>query len=228
MNNLVCIQHREAVTDSLKVADVFDKRHYNVVSSIRVLISEMPKRGRLIFKESSYLNDQNKKQPMYEMTRDGFSLLAMGYTGTKALQFKVKFLDAFNLMEKTLLQQHNLSWQQQRLEGKMVRRELTDAVSEFVEYATLQGSQNARQYYRNITKMAYKALFFVQEASPKHFRDMLDNMQSTFLAAAEYIARQSLVDGMQQQLHYKEIYILVREKVTSYAATLPVQRFICE
>jgi len=163
---------------------------------------------------------------MYEMNRNGFSLLINGFTGKPALVFRCKFIDAFNSMEKALLQQHNLSWQQQRLEGKVVRRELTDAVSEFVEYATLQGSQNARLYYQNITLLTYRALFFVKEASPKHFRDMLDNMQSTFLAAAEYIARQSIVDGMQKNLPYKDIFCLGRQRVTSYATTLPLQRLI--
>lgn len=226
MDSLVCIQHREAITTTLKIAEVFDKRHDNVVSSIRALCSEIPERGHLIFKESSYQNDQNKNQPMYEMTRDGFSLLAMGFTGKKALQFKVKFLDAFNFMEKALLNQQNLSCQQARLEGKTVRRELTDGLSNFVDYATRQGSQNARLYYQNITKMTYKTLFLVKEASPKNFRDMLDAMQSTFLAGAEFIALQALLDGMQRQLHYKDIYILVRERVSIYAATLPLQRCI--
>lgn len=220
-NTLVCIQHREAVTTSLKVGEVFGKRHYNVVSAIRKMISEMPVRGRLIFKESSYLNDQNKQQPMYEMTRDGFSLLAMGFTGEKALQFKIRFLDAFNRMEKTLLQQYDPSWQQQNLEGKKVRRGETDILRVFVDYATSQGSNNPERYYTNITAMTYKALALEPEASAKRFRDTLNTMQSTFLAAAECVALLAVVDGMQQQLPYKEIYTLAKERVTSYAATLP-------
>ena len=56
--------------------------------------------------------------------------------------------------------------------------------------------------------------------------NLLDTMQVIFLATAEYIARQALIDGMQHQLPYKEIYKLARDRVTTYAATLPEQRMI--
>lgn len=227
MNNLVCINHRDAVTTTLKVAEVFSKRHDRVIETVRNILIDLPE-GVPFFRETSYIDLSNREQIAYEMNRDGFSLLAMGFTGKRALEFKLKYIDAFNLMEKTLLQQHNPSWQQQRLEGKVVRRELTDALRDFVDYATSQGSINARFYYQNITKLTYMTLFFVKEASPKNFRDVLDTMHNTFLAAAEYTVRQAILDGMTQQLHYKDIYILVKERVTSYASTLPIQRLICK
>jgi Rha family phage regulatory protein len=227
MNDLVSIQHREAVTTSLKVAAFFAKRHDDVLKAIRNLNSSEQFSLRN-FAESTYVDERGKVQPMFEIKRDGCIRLTMGFSGKQASECVEKYIDAFNLMEKTLLQQHNLSWQQQRLEGKVIRRELTDAVRDFVEYATSQGSKQARLYYQNITLLTYKALFFVKEASPKNFRDMLDTMHNTFLATAEYIARQSLVDGMTQQLPYKEVYILVKQRVTTYAATLPHQHLICK
>lgn len=55
------------------------------------------------FAESFYINSQNKKQPMYFITRDGFALLAMGYTGEKAMKFNEAYIRQFNAMEKALL-----------------------------------------------------------------------------------------------------------------------------
>jgi phage regulator Rha-like protein len=69
---------------------------------IKNLIDDLPPGGLPNFGESSYLNEQNKTQPMYQMSRDGFSLLAMGFTGKRALEWKVKFLKAFNQMEGAL------------------------------------------------------------------------------------------------------------------------------
>ncbi len=225
MDEIVTLHHREAITTSLKVAEVFGKRHKDVLRAIEgVSCSEGFTRRN--FRPSEYTDSTGRKLPMYEITRDGFSFLAMGFTGKNAAVFKEKYIDAFNRMEQALLNQQNLSWQQARLEGKTVRRELTDAVSEFVEYATNQGSLNARRYYQNITKMTYSALFLVKEASSKPFRDLLDGMQITFLSTAEYVARQSLIDGMNQGLPYRDIYNLTRERVTTYAATLPRQRLI--
>jgi anti-repressor protein len=93
------------VTDSLKVAQVFGKQHRNVLQSIRNLIATAENSAvRKWFCESRYYNEQNKPQPMFIMTRDGFSLLAMGLTGAKAMQFKVAFIEQFNAMEKVVRQ----------------------------------------------------------------------------------------------------------------------------
>lgn len=85
------------VTDSLKVAQVFGKLHKNVMKSIRGLAQNLA--DRTWFYESTYQDAQGKTQPMFVMNRDGFSLLAMGLTGAKAMQFKVGFIEQFNQME---------------------------------------------------------------------------------------------------------------------------------
>lgn len=89
------------VTDSLKVAQVFGKQHKNIMQAIRnILGSAENSAHRKWFCESMYCDTQGKKQPMFLMTRDGFSLLAMGLTGAKAMQFKIAFIEQFNAMEK--------------------------------------------------------------------------------------------------------------------------------
>jgi len=221
---LVCIAHREAMTSSVTVAEVFHKRHDNVVRDIRKLIGDLPAGSLLRFEESSYLNEQNKSQPMYQMTRDGFSLLAMGFSGKKALEFKLKFLDAFNLMERDILNQSNLSWQQERTSGKAGRRIETDVIQRFVEYATCQGAKSASWYYASITMLTNSELFRVKAAG----RDSLSALQLSFLTVAEQIIRQTLENGMSAGMHYKVIYQAARSKVFAFAAAaaLPCQRRI--
>ncbi len=88
------------VTDSLKVAQVFGKEHRNVLKSIRNLLGSAQNLAHQNwFYQSTYQDAQSKLQPMFVMNRDGFSLLAMGLTGTKAMQFKVGFIEQFNKME---------------------------------------------------------------------------------------------------------------------------------
>ena len=90
------------VCTSLDVAETFGKEHKNVLKDIREMdCSE--EFGRLNFELSSYLNSQNKRQPMYYMTRDGFTMLVMGYTGEKAMKFKEAYIRQFNAMEKVLI-----------------------------------------------------------------------------------------------------------------------------
>ena len=70
---------------SLNVADVFEKRHDNVMRDISRILEEYPEEfGLLNFEESFYVNNQNKKQPCYHLTKDGFMTLVMGFTGKKA------------------------------------------------------------------------------------------------------------------------------------------------
>lgn len=88
------------VTDSLKVAQVFGKEHRNVLKSIRNLLGSAQNLAhQKWFYESTYQDAQGKSQPTFVMNRDGFSLLAMGLTGAKAMQFKVGFIEQFNQME---------------------------------------------------------------------------------------------------------------------------------
>jgi anti-repressor protein len=96
------------VTDSLKVAEVFGKRHDNVLKSIRNIcrpqnVGEQTEQSRWFY-ESSYIDANGVKRPMFVMNRDGVSLLAMGLTGAKAMQFKVGFIEQFNAMERVVRQ----------------------------------------------------------------------------------------------------------------------------
>lgn len=93
------------VTDSLKVAEVFGKQHKNVMQAIRnILGSAENSAHHKWFYESTYCDAQGKERPMFVMNRDGFSLLAMGLTGAKVMQFKVGFIEQFNAMEKVVRQ----------------------------------------------------------------------------------------------------------------------------
>lgn len=101
MKDLVIMHDQQAVTTSLKVAEIFEKEHRVVMKSIRNLTAQNYAVKKM-FVEDSYLNSRNQQQPMFYMNRDGFTLLAMGFTGSKAMEFKLKYIDAFNKMEKQI------------------------------------------------------------------------------------------------------------------------------
>ena len=101
MDELVIMHDQQAVTTSLVLAEVFEKKHQHVMEAIRKLTVENSTVKKM-FVEDSYLNSRNQQQPMYYMNRDGFTLLAMGFTGSKAMEFKLKYIDAFNKMEKQI------------------------------------------------------------------------------------------------------------------------------
>ncbi|MFC4652666.1 Rha family transcriptional regulator [Lactococcus nasutitermitis] len=96
---LVFTENGQALASSKKVADSFDKQHKDVLEIIDNLVAE--KSAAKFFAETTYKN-RGKEYRMYVMTRDGFTLLAMGFNGKKALDFKIKYIEAFNKMEQTL------------------------------------------------------------------------------------------------------------------------------
>lgn len=104
MDELVIMHDKQVVTTSLKVAEIFGKEHKHVMETVRKLTAENST-VRKMFIEDSYLNSRNQQQPMYYMNRDGFTLLAMGFTGSKAMEFKLKYIEAFNKMEQIVRQE---------------------------------------------------------------------------------------------------------------------------
>lgn len=104
MDELVIMHDKQVVTTSLKVAEIFKKEHRDVMEKIRNLTAENSAVKKM-FVEDSYLNSRNQQQPMFYMNRDGFTLLAMGFTGSKAMEFKLKYIEAFNKMEQIVRQE---------------------------------------------------------------------------------------------------------------------------
>jgi len=96
---VVEVQNGQPVTTTLEVARYFGKRHKNVLQAIETLLPQLPEINRLNFQPVDYTDAKGENRPTYLLTRDGFILLAMGFTGQKALQFKVAYIDAFNAME---------------------------------------------------------------------------------------------------------------------------------
>lgn len=98
MQNLVIMKNKQAVTTSLQVAETFEKQHKDVLKAIDLLEIGSEELRHQMFYEDSHFN-RGKKYRAVLMNRDGFALLAMGFTGKKAMQFKLQYIHAFNAME---------------------------------------------------------------------------------------------------------------------------------
>lgn len=102
-NALVSLVDGIPTTTSQLVAETFGKRHDAVIRGIRDLQSKCPKEFTAHnFVASEYTDNTGRKLPMYLLTRDGLTLLVMGYTGKEAMRFKLAYIEAFNCMEKQL------------------------------------------------------------------------------------------------------------------------------
>lgn len=103
MNQLVFQNKNQVVTSSRNVARDFNRKHKDVLDAVDRIIEGVAENSADLFYSTTYTHEQNKQQYReYLMNRDGFTLLVMGFTGRKAMQFKINYMNAFNEMEKRI------------------------------------------------------------------------------------------------------------------------------
>lgn len=220
-------------TTSLNIAEKFGKRHDNVLRDIQKLECS-PEFGLLNFEESSYQNDQDKTQPMYLISRDGFVFLAMGFRGKKAAQWKEAYISAFNAMEKRILQiasererRAKREWQEARYITKEQRKELTDTIRDIlIPHARSQGSTaHESKHYLSYSRMIKSGLFSDPRNLSKDYRDLLTIKQLNILAVAESIVEDVIREEAAKGTPYKGpdgIFEKAKARIIQYAATVGV------
>ena len=196
---IVKVKRGKVYCTSIMFSEKMDMQHGHVLRDIRKLVSHNPTQDSE-FSEEEFTNGRNRKYSMIVMTKKGFFSLIMNTSVSpekkqKLYEVQNSFIDAFENMEKLLLEQqnnnNNIEWLKHRELGKSQRLELTDTIKDFVDYATSQGSKSAKMYYIIITKMEYKALNFVQLGKPK-LRETLDTLELYQLLLAEDICKKSI------------------------------------
>lgn len=229
MTELVFLKSKQALTTSLKVAEAFQKPHDEVLKSIRRLEKDMgglvKKSDTPLFIATTHTNKQNgQSYPMYLMNRDGFALLAMGFTGKKALAFKLDFIKAFNAMEQILLQQQNERWREIRAAGKVGNRAMCDTIHDvIIPLAREQGSAAPEKvFYWHYQKAVNKAA----GVKPKS-RDELPLGQLYEIEKLQHIVDVSIRGLAARGDGYKQIYQNTNQTLENYSRlSLITERFL--
>lgn len=201
-------------TDSLIVARVFGKEHKHVMRDIKGIVESdvYQKRNQSNFGLVQYKDAKGEMRPYYEMDRQGFEILAMGFTGEKALEWKFKYSDAFAAMEETLrkndqqvvsnpfsfvelgndMGQVDVSI---RRNQKVTRRRLMQVLARRLCCG--------RPWIQRLTNEIYKTLLDCPHATARNFREHM-NLP---LISAEYLTRdqleghiQILISGIEQSM----------------------------
>ena len=228
---LVEAKRKEVYCDSHIVARKFGLKNNYVNARIKKVAADLETVGRdhgvtpkVITEERVY---RGNKYTAYLMNRDFFVFLVMRFKGKKAIEWQLRFIAAFNAMEQRLLTADknatDPAWLGQRDQAKITRREETDVIKEFVEYATAQGSKSAQYYYKHITNATYKALDMIEQARPK-LRDTMDIYELAQLLLAEKVARDKIKEYMGLKRNYKDIYTSVRDDLLVFGDGLRLDK----
>ena len=177
-------KQERTVVSSLDIAETFEKEHRNVLADIRSIQKDISSAEfSALFNETTYKALNGKKNPAYLITRDGFTLLVMGYTGEKAMKFKLAYIKQFNAMEQTL-------------QGKRIEREKGIAVRQSLTKALQQSTENERMHghaYSTYTNCIYKVLFEMnaKQLREKYGIDKKENLRD-YLSEEDLRAVQSM------------------------------------
>ena len=95
-DSLVSLHGDRPVTNSLIIAEKFDRPHDSVLKAIRAVMADCPSDFNLVnFNENQYYDQKGRAQPLYELTEKAFALVAMGFVGPRFIEWKIAFLDEF-------------------------------------------------------------------------------------------------------------------------------------
>lgn len=213
MNQLVFIDNGKPVTDTLTVAEAFGKEHRRVMQDIRELACSDEFRVHH-FVQSDYINGQGRRTPKYLMTEQGFTLLVMGYTGPRAMDFKERYIAAFEVMRQELqpvkgdglraliAATHNL------LAGQEIMAERLDDVEHRLETQITLDSGQQRRLQRAISERVC-SIERDKEARSEWFRQLHRDIKNRWnVSSYKDVLRQNL----QEVLNYVAAWVPIRRE----------------
>lgn len=228
MSSIVVIEKEYLLVSSWDLSQGFCVPHRAILRLLKKYQNEFETFG-LITTALPYVRRKKMGPPIQEQFLNegqAMYLTTLLTNNDTVRKFKMHLTSEFLRQRKLLMQlinnKQNQDWIEARVQNKYQRKETTDVIKLFVEYAQKQGSQNAEQYYCNITKMENQTLVpleFLQQKFP-NLREVVDRYTLDKLKMCDEVIAQALVDGMQKELYYKEIYKLARERVMIYAELL--------
>lgn len=234
MKDIVIVKRQDIFTTSRIFGGEFGIQHMEMMRKVKNLIMEYPIL-RNQFKLVDFINTRNQTFQEYEISKDGFMTLVFQMGGAKSkkardlvMEKQQLFIKAFNLMEQLLLQKSNEEYVTARKQGKVARREVTDAVKLLLEYISSEFPEssynsNPERAYSNYTKATYKVLLMLEHNKPKT-REVLDAMELSQLFLAEHIISNVIIDEIKAKEHYKVIFEKCKVALEKFADSLYLKR----
>lgn len=243
LEKTVKITRSGATVKSDDVAKIFDKQHKNVLKQIRSLINDLSiieenqsatniaNQIKEYFRDSTYIDSKGRNYPRFELTRKGFDLLVMGFTGSKALKYKIWFIDEFYRKDNIIAQDKALAKEhlkddmfvELRALGKDIRKLFTKTIQEYELPQRVSEGKDATRFVSlrsiNYTKLVYKklGLEIPKGADP---RDVFSPAQITQIAILEDKITDMIVANSLNKIHYKDSYLSIKKIILDRTSEL--------
>lgn len=217
--DLVQIMKGEPMTTTLILAEGMKLDHRSVMKLVTKYEKELNCHGVVRF-EIAQIKGPGRRWKFAWINEEQFVFLVTLMRNTEmVLKFKSVLTKEFfrlrRIIANALAQQATPEWIGERTTGKVARREETDTIKAFVQYAKDAGSENSKTYYSHYTKATNKALFILEAKFPS-LRDVLSGHQLQILAAAETAVTKAIRYGMEQGMDYHDIFDLAKKRLITF------------
>ncbi|ERT39766.1 transcriptional regulator [Fusobacterium animalis] len=156
---------------------------------------------------SSYKNSQNKEQPMFILTLNQAKQVLL----RESKYVRRAIISYIEVLEQAIIDKAKSEWLLTRQQGKLVRREETDAIQELIEYAKRQGSEHSEKLYMTYSKLV-NSLVGIKANS----RDKVDFGILMIIRQLEDMFTRVITSSMENEIHYKEIYQICKKQGTQF------------
>jgi hypothetical protein len=228
MKKLLTIKKDEIYISTNIISEKLNRQHRVITNLVRKYKKELEMFGVLHLQNVPNKEEIGKPLTVYFLNEEQFIFLVMNMR-TKSneldtvMKIKIEISKQFVSMRKWILEQKTQKQNQQYIEtrnqSKIGRRQETDVIKEFIEYAKKQGSKSADKYYMIISKME-NAAFFILKEKFKNVREILNIQQLSKIIVADMIVKQSIIEGMEKEMFYKDIFKEAKKKVIEMSNSL--------
>ena len=185
MGELVIVNGKDIFTTSIIISENLNLKHDNVVALLKKY-GEIPE---LALFETEKLSTKGRAIINYLLTEEqALILVSLMKNTAEVIKFKVNLVKAFikyrRIAQHTIIQKQNTEWIEKRQDTKVMRRECTDVIQEFIAYAKAQGSKSAEKYYMNFSRMELTGLFLIEQKFP-NARDVMNIRQLHLIEMAD-------------------------------------------
>lgn len=218
MDKLIKMHDDQPRAGTFLIAEGFKREHGKLIALIEKYRARFEKFSPLYAERI-----KTKGRPIEQLLLDEDQTMFLGTLLRNTdivLDFKETLVHQFKkarlLLESLDKNKSDGNYQIAREAGKLVRKDTTDAMQEFVEYAKSQGSKTPKKYFMIITKMM-NGLLFIVNGKFKNLRNVMSTKQLMTVSSAEQIIDRGLRDGMSRKKYYKDIFQDVKKRVMTFA-----------
>lgn len=196
-------------TNSLVIAQGTGNQHHAVRKLIKKYKTDIEDFGTLLISNEKSIG--GRLLELFQLNEEQTTFITLLKNSRQVVAFKKELVGQFYIMHQLFIEKQSQQWQQTRLESKNTRKLEAEEIKQLVQYAKVQGSENAEKYYITLLKLANKTDGI---SSTKRERANINQLNTLILV--ENIINHRIQEGIKQGLHYKEIYQSCKERLKQF------------